>query len=156
MIHFSNPKLSKEAQARSQVMLTALRRAHLRLTPQRIAICNFLAETRSHPTINEIFEAILVQHPTISRATVYNTMTTLKELGEIIELPSAAGASVRYETDLRPHVNLTCTQCGNIYDVPVDDLQALMQKINNSTDFLVQSVAVSGTGLCARCQQKAG
>ena len=146
---------SQHVQARSEALLAALRRAHLRITPQRAAICEYLAETRSHPTIQDIFTAIHARYPAISRATIYNTMATLKELGEIIELPSPAGASVHYETDLQPHVNLTCSKCGTIYDVPLEGMSELLQRVDASTDFQVQGLLLSGYGLCARCQNAA-
>ena len=140
--------------ARYDAMLQALKDAHFRLTPQRMAICRYLSETRTHPTPNDIFIAIHEQFPTISRATVYNTVAVLKDLGEIIELPSAAGASVRYETDLTPHVNLTCTRCGRIYDVPATEVHTLMETINARTDFLVLDMHAEGYGLCPICQKE--
>ena len=146
---------SQHIQARSKALLAALRRAHLRITPQRAAICEYLAETRSHPTIQDIFTEMHARYPTISRATIYNTMSTLKELGEIIELPSPAGASVHYETDLHPHVNLTCSNCGTIYDVRLEGMSELLERIDASTDFRVQEILLSGYGLCAQCQKTA-
>ena len=139
-------------QARYEAMLNALRRADYRLTPQRMAVCHYLAETRSHPTPSEIFHAVKEQFPTISRATVYNTVTVLKELGEIIELPAGGGTGVRYETDITPHVNLTCTRCGRIYDVSLDNLEDILKQINERTDFQLTNFHIEGYGLCPNCQ----
>ncbi len=139
---------------RYQSMLRALKQADFRLTPQRMAICRYLSETRSHPTPNDIFQAVHRQFPTISRATVYNTVAVLKELGEIIELPSAGGSSVRYETDLTPHVNLTCTRCGRIFDIPLENIDEISELIDSRTDFLVEEIHIEGYGICSECQKQ--
>ncbi len=140
-------------QSRYNAMLNALRRANYRITPQRMAVCHFLAETRTHPTPSEIYHAVKAQFPTISRATVYNTVAVLKELGEIIELPAGGSAGVRYETDITPHVNLTCLRCGRIFDVPLERLDDILHEIDERTQFKVNSVHIEGYGICPDCQE---
>ncbi|HEY79734.1 MAG TPA: transcriptional repressor [Anaerolineae bacterium] len=140
-------------QSRYNAMLNALRRANYRITPQRMAVCHFLAETRTHPTPSEIYHAVKEQFPTMSRATVYNTVAVLKELGEIIELPAGGSAGVRYETDITPHVNLTCLRCGRIFDVPLERLDDILQAIAERTQFQVNSFHIEGYGVCPDCQE---
>ena len=139
---------------RYQAMLQALKQAHLRLTPQRMAICRYLSQTRSHPTSNDIFHAVHEQFPTISRATVYNTVAVLKDLGEIVEIPSAAGASVRYETDLAPHINLNCTRCGRIFDLSWEKIDEVFAMIDSRTDFQLENIHIEGYGICPECQKE--
>jgi Fur family peroxide stress response transcriptional regulator len=144
--------LSPHSDERYQAMLATLRRADFRLTPQRMVICRFLAESRSHPSPNDIYHAVHEQFPTISRATVYNTVAVLKDLGEIIEIPSAGGNSVRYETDLTPHVNLHCTRCGRILDFPMEQIDEIFTMIDAHTDFKLENIHIEGYGLCPDCQ----
>ncbi len=146
-----SPEITKND--RYESMLQALRDARFRLTPQRMAICRYLSETRVHPTPGDIYQAVHEQFPTISRATVYNTVAVLKELGEIIELPSAAGDSVRYETDLAPHVNLTCTRCGRIFDIPLENIDDIFEMIDARTDFYLENIHIEGYGVCPECQK---
>lgn len=150
----AHPEQIKHTDVRYESMLRALTNADFRLTPQRMAICRYLAETRSHPTPGDIFLAIREQFPTISRATVYNTVSVLKDLGEIVELPSSAGASVRYETDLTPHVNLNCTRCGRILDFPMEKMDEIFHLIDSHTDFQLHNIHIEGYGICPNCQQK--
>ena len=56
------------------------------LTPQRIAIVEFLSHSKEHPTADEIHKSIQKRYPTISLATVYSTLELLKKFGEIQEL----------------------------------------------------------------------
>src|SRR5438552_6188610 len=93
--------------------LRLLRRAGLRLTPQRVAIVRALLG-ESHPTAAEVYEAVRRRFPALGLATVYATLNTLVALGQIHELPFADAA--RYDANTAPHVNLVCTRCGQITD----------------------------------------
>jgi Fur family peroxide stress response transcriptional regulator len=48
----------------------ACRRAGLRLTPQRLEIFRELAESKDHPSVEELHRRLLVKFPTISLDTV--------------------------------------------------------------------------------------
>ena len=48
-------------------------RCGLRLSSQRIAVASYILSHRTHPTADEIFNALKPDHPTLSRTTVYNT-----------------------------------------------------------------------------------
>ncbi|MCX8070621.1 MAG: transcriptional repressor [Thermodesulfovibrionales bacterium] len=58
----------------------------LKLTPQRHAILKFLEGNKTHPSADDIFKVVSKRFPTMSLATVYNTLLTLKNMGEILEL----------------------------------------------------------------------
>jgi Fur family peroxide stress response transcriptional regulator len=55
-------------------LVEALHKAGHRLTPQRLAICRYLATSREHPTPMAIYYRVREQVPSISLATVYNTL----------------------------------------------------------------------------------
>ncbi len=58
-------------------LIVGLKQAGLRLTPQRVAICQVLAESKDHPTAMMIYHQLLPQFPTLSLATVYKTLHVL-------------------------------------------------------------------------------
>ena len=83
---------------RPEVTALALRIGSLtrRLTPQRLAIFKYLARHPGHPTAEEVYRDVLERYPTLSFATVYNTLELLAEMGEVRmvivdELRRAAG-----------------------------------------------------------------
>jgi len=67
-------------------IIERLKEKEVALTPQRMAIGEFLSRSEGHPTVDEIYRAIQRRYPTMSVATVYSTLELLKELGEIQEL----------------------------------------------------------------------
>lgn len=130
----------------------AFKRAGLRLTEQRATICAWLAETDLHPTPYQVYEQISQTHPEISRATVYNTLNTLQQLGAIVELSFGADHT-HYDTDPTPHFNLICLRCHAIADfagaLPLDPVR---ERIGRETDFEPLALRLDVLGLCATCR----
>src|SRR5687768_16038417 len=71
------------------------------LTPQRRAVLRVVAESAEHLTANEIFEAARRELPSISFATVYNSLKYLKEAGLLREINFGKGSSL-YDRDRAP------------------------------------------------------
>jgi Fur family peroxide stress response transcriptional regulator len=129
----------------------ALQRAGLRMTAPRRAICDWLAATDAHPTPYQVYEQISRTHPEISRATVYNTLNTLQQLGAIVELGVGANHT-HYDTNPQPHVNLICLRCHQITDLdaaaPFADLRTLL---DHERGFHALVARAEVLGLCAGC-----
>lgn len=130
----------------------ALKRAGLRLTAPRETICAWLAATPLHPTPYQVYEELSATHPEISRATVYNTLNTLQQLGAIVELSFGADHT-HYDTDPAPHINLICLRCHSIADFDGDlPLGPLQEEIVESADFKPMALRFDVLGLCAGCR----
>ena len=97
-------QVQKEVAEKRDLYLNALRQAGKRITEQRRLVCEYLAETTTHPTPYQLYEDLSAQHPEISRATVYNTLNVLQELGAIVEIGFGT-EHTHYETDTTPHIN---------------------------------------------------
>lgn len=132
-------------------LIQGLRKAGAKLTAQRLAICNWLYGNTSHPTAADVYEALRHDFPTMSLATVYNTISLLADLDLIHEVGPAEDGSTRYDTNTTPHVNLVCRHCNTIIDVLDVDLSALAT-LGPSYGFEVADVNVVLHGLCAACR----
>jgi Fur family transcriptional regulator, peroxide stress response regulator len=134
----------------------ALQGAGLRLTEQRLLICETLAATDSHPTPYQVYEAVARQHPEVARATVYNTLNTLQQLGAIVEL-SFGSDHTHYDTDPTPHVNLICLRCHRIADLHIaEELVELQKRVGAGAGFQMLAARAELLGICAACQAAAG
>lgn len=137
-----------------QDYLDALKRGGYRITEQRRAVCDYLTHTETHPTPSEVFAQVSATHPEISRATVYNTLNALRDLGAIVEI-SVGGDHTHYDTNPEPHVNLVCLRCGQVYDYAGDvPLTALYETVHTHTGFQAVSAQVQMVGFCAECQAR--
>jgi Fur family peroxide stress response transcriptional regulator len=135
--------------------LDTLKRAGLRVTGQRRAICEYLAATDAHPTPYEVYAEIAQAHPEISRATVYNTLNALQRLGAIVEL-SLGADHTHYDTDPTPHINLICLHCHRVEDYhgPTQHLPRLSRRVQEETGFLPMVVRADVLGFCAECRAR--
>lgn len=133
-----------------------LKRAGLRMTGQRRAICEYLAATESHPTPYEVYADIAREHPEVSRATVYNTLNVLQQLGAIVELSFGADHT-HYDTDPTPHVNLICLHCHRVEDYHgAAQLPRFSRRMQEETGFLPMVVRADVLGFCADCRARMG
>jgi Fur family peroxide stress response transcriptional regulator len=96
-----------------------LRNDGLKITPQRIAILRFLEGNKTHPSVEEVYREVARAFPTISLATVYNTLDTLVGIGGVQTI-TIDPSRKRYDPETRPHHHLMCDDCGTIGDVFAD------------------------------------
>ena len=141
----------------SQTLSQSLKQAGLRLTPQRIAICDLLANSHAHPSAQMVFEQLAPDFPSLSLTTVYNTLETLVELGLVNELGSVGDSGVRYDADTEPHINLACTNCGIVIDLPSEHLHEHLTHIEDDvaqqSGYALLGRRVLYYGLCQDCQK---
>jgi len=122
---------------------------NLGLTPtiQRLAILEYLQRVKCHPTADEALIAVRKKFPSVSRATVYNTLDALTKAGMVLRLnvdPTVA----RYDADLGPHAHFRCRVCGEVYDIGLGDEDPLAGTIDGHR---VESVRTYAYGICASC-----
>jgi len=143
-----------DPQARLDEMITKLKERDHRLTPQRMAVLKILAANEGHPSVEQIYERVKADFPMTSLATIYKTVTLLKEMGEILELGFSNDGN-RYD-GIRPypHPHLICTECKNIVDPDVATLSELRQEVAQSTGYQIVSHRLDFFGICPQCQEK--
>jgi Fur family peroxide stress response transcriptional regulator len=90
-----------------------------KLTPQRLAILDFLQGNKKHPSAEVIYRSVHKKFPTMSLATVYSTLSALKEKRAVLELTLDPDKK-RYDPETRLHNHLICVSCKRIEDVPDD------------------------------------
>ncbi len=138
--------------SRADDMSAALRQAGLRLTPQRLAICRALADSREHPTAQTLYEQLRPQFPSLSRATVYNTLDVLVRSGLAQELGTAGDNAIHYDADTTPHVNLVCVRCHRVEDLPGVPLDGVARQVAQGSGYELQGARVVYYGLCPDCR----
>ena len=123
----------------------------IKLTPQRLAILNYLNGNKSHPSAETIYKAVSKQFPTMSFATVYNTLETLLNKGSIRELKIEAGKK-RYDHDIKPHHHIICIKCNKIVDLYKDYKIPLPDEIIQEFELINKNIEFYGT--CRNCKKR--
>jgi len=152
-----------ELSERVEKMLAGVRAAGLKLTPQRMAIVKELASDETHPTAQEIFERLRPGLPTMSFATVYNTLGALSEAGLCAAMSLSPGSG-RFDPNMSPHHHVVCDVCGAVRDVP-GTAPLTEGQFESSTaraiaqvapGFDIRSVERIFRGVCAACSKGRG
>lgn len=123
--------------------------AGIRLTPQRLAIADFLDGNTDHPSAESIFRAVKKQYPTMSLATVYNTLDALKRIDGVREL-TIDDSRRRFDPNTGEHHHLLCRSCGKIVDIHARyqlDVPAQLKEL-----FEITGNHVEFFGICLPCK----
>ena len=125
------------------------RHLNIKLTPQRIAILNYLKGNTLHPSAEDIYMAVKIEFPTMSFATIYNTLEALKNKGNVQELKIDSNKK-RYDPDCSRHHHLICTKCKNIVDIFKDFKLHISDDLTEGFDMLGNSIEFFG--VCRDCK----
>jgi Fur family transcriptional regulator, peroxide stress response regulator len=123
----------------------------LKMTPQRLAILAYLKDNVEHPSAETIFRAMKDKFPTMSFATVYNTLSTLNKAGKLREL-SIDPEKMRFDPNLEPHHHLICIKCRKIVDVKVDYGLKLPYAVKKG--FEIVGNHIEFYGICSECKAR--
>lgn len=140
-------------EARVNYLREKLHNSGCRITPQRLCILKALVET-SHPSAEEIYAQVRMVSPTTSLATVYKTLDTLRDLGEVLEIQPGDGR--QHYDGVRPsfHPHVICTRCGEIRDVEIAGLAGLPHQAQAASGYEIHAPRVEFYGLCPACQSQ--
>jgi Fe2+ or Zn2+ uptake regulation protein len=134
-------------------MLACVRASGLKLTPQRMAIVRELAADPTHPTAQELFDRLRPGLPTMSFATVYNTLDALAAADLCAALSLAPGPA-RFDPNMKAHHHAVCDRCGLVRDVPSGDRGEAGESTAAAPQppgFAIRVVEHIYRGLCAEC-----
>lgn len=99
-----------------------MRQCDIQPTPQRIAVVESVLKSNSHPSADDILNTARKKCPTVSRATVYNTLNLLVEKG-LLRMQTIKEGAVVFDPNVEKHHHLIDVDTGRIYDIPWDYLQ---------------------------------
>lgn len=128
-----------------------LRGLGLKLTPQRIAIMQYLDGNTEHPSADFIHRALNQKYPTMSMATVYNTLETLTKQGYLREL-TIEPQKKRFDANTKHHNHLMCMTCRKIWDVH-GEINVRMPP-EEQGDFEIIGHHIEFYGRCPTCNSK--
>lgn len=133
--------------------LTILKDFGLKATPQRLAVLDVL-DARKHPTIDELYAQIKKKYPSVSLATVYKNVNTLRENGIITEVNIPNGKT-KYDVFLEPHLHVVCKNCGHVDDILYDEsLKSYQNHLEKNLETQITSLdVVVHVNSCSKCSK---
>ena len=134
-------------------LIDALRRAGLRITAPRRAICEVIAAGHDdHLTAPGILE--VARHRSeakIDQSTVYRTLEALEEAGVVAHGHLGHGASVYHLAEQASHQHIVCERCGRTAAIAEEHLVGFLTEIRERTGFDPDPTHFALSGLCPEC-----
>ena len=120
---------------------------------QRQEILDFLVESYSHPTAEEVYDEVKKRGSTASKGTVYRNLNFLSEKN-IIEKISMHNGADRYDYKKTPHNHAICTKCNTVFDFEYDiNLKKLKKTMKEQTGIEKISDYIIVQGICDKCSK---
>lgn len=124
-----------------------LKNRSIRPSYQRVKVLEYLYRKGGHPTVEEIFHALSPVIPSLSKATIYNTLHTFLEAG-LVRVVEIDEAQTRYDVTITDHGHFLCEACGTIYNFPVNLDPILMDGLHQ---FQITQKNIYLKGRCPNC-----
>ncbi len=122
----------------------------LGLTRQREVVLSVIRASREHLTASEVFTNSKATLPSISFATVYNSLRFLKDAGHIAEIQFGNGAS-RFDRMTTRHDHAICTKCGTLADIEMEHPADLVVRAAAMSNFEPEFIEFTLRGICPDC-----
>jgi len=134
-------------------LIAALKERDFRLTPQRVELVRLIAVSEGHPSASQLYTKIKRQFPTMSRATVYKTLTLLKEINQVLEIDLRDDS--HYDGNRpQPHPHLICIQCNKISDGDLTLDQESLRSLEQASGYQILRPHIALYGLCPDCKEE--
>lgn len=128
--------------------VSRLREKGIRPSMIRVMVLEYLLAHRTHPTVEEVYDALITNAPTLSKTSVYNTLHLLAENGLALEI-TIDPAKLRYDADTSLHGHFKCDGCTEVWDFTVGQIATDLGR-----QFEVKAKEVYFTGLCEKCRAR--
>ena len=119
---------------------------------QRMAVMGYLMTHRTHPTAEEIYSALHVSMPTLSKTTDNTTLKLFTEQAAAKQL-TIDERYVCFDYDTSDHAHFLCKDCGKVFDIPIDK-EKLRELTVLPEGFESNHTALYFRGRCKHCCAK--
>lgn len=129
-----------------------LRTKNLKNSKPRSDILDVFLASEGHLSAQELYDQVKLKNPRVGFATVYRTLKLLAESGLARSLDYGDGTQ-RYEPDRFQHHHIICTACNRTIEFLSPELEALLQDVQQTHDYIPQAHAVRILSMCQDCSQ---
>lgn len=116
---------------------------------QRIKIFEYLIKYKTHPTVDEIYQSLNEDIPSLSKTTVYNTLKLFVKKNVAIPILIEENET-RYDADTSIHGHFKCINCDKVFDFKItnSDLESL-----NIKKYDIKEHHIYFKGICENCKE---
>lgn len=117
---------------------------------QRLAVMEYMLTHSTHPTVDEIHQALALSIPTLSKTTIYNTLNLFEEEGVVLYL-GIDKKNARFDGNTSQHAHFRCKHCGAIIDIMNQKKEKVV--LAEHPELSIDDVQIYYTGRCSSCNK---
>ena len=124
-----------------------------RLTRQRKLVLEILEGSQEHLDAADLYQQAKARDSNISLATVYRTLTLLKEAGLVQEHQLGENHAHFETTQPTPHYHFTCLKCGRVIEFEAPQVMDVARKLSESKGMQITNMRLLFSGYCSECRE---
>lgn len=128
----------------------------LRLTRQRRAVLDAVAEASSSVSPVQVFDAARERCPELGLTTVYRTLELLSEIGALRRVHGPDHCEAFVPVGAAHGHTVVCSRCGQVMEFTECDIQAVVDAAARQTGFRITEHFLQLSGECPACGKRAG
>ena len=130
-------------------LVNELKNKNIRLSHQRLKVLEYINNNKTHPTVDEIFQDLQKEIPTLSKTTIYNTLNALAD-SKLVRVLNIEDNEARYDSTTQDHGHFKCSSCKKIFDFEIDFDSLRIKELDN---FKIYNKDMYFKGLCSDCSK---
>ncbi len=123
----------------------------LRLTRQRHAVLDAVAEASSSVSPVQVFDAARQRCPELGLTTVYRTLELLSEIGALRRVHGPDHCEAFVPAGAAHGHTVVCSRCGRVMEFTECDMHAVVDAAARQTGYRITEHFLQLSGLCAAC-----
>ena len=123
----------------------------LRLTRQRRAVLDAVAEASSSVSPVQVFDAARERCPDLGLTTVYRTLELLSEIGALRRVHGHKHCEAFVPAGATHGHTVVCSGCGRVTEFTACDMHAVADAAAEQTGYRITEHFLQLSGLCAAC-----
>jgi len=128
----------------------------LRLTRQRRAVLDAVAEASSSVSPVQVFDAARERCPELGLTTVYRTLELLSEIGALRRVHGPDHCEAFVPAGAAHGHTVVCRRCGQVMEFTECDMQAVVDAATRQTGFRITEHFLQLSGECPACGERPG
>lgn len=132
----------------AQDLVNELRDQGFKITGPRYQVVEHLAGREENFTAEELAAELAP----VGRATVYRTVKLLVDQGLLCRLIMSDGSVAYRLSHAAHHHHLVCVSCGATEDVHLSDVEPVLHRLREATDYDIVSHRIELYGICPNCK----
>lgn len=124
-----------------------------RFTDQQRDMVRFIFERHHHFDADQLWEDMKQEGFTVSRATVYRTLTKLVDAGLLRCLETGPRKFYEHQYGYPQHYHMQCQKCGDLIEFESEMLETLVREVTQRHNFQASEHTFIIQGVCSSCNR---